>query len=74
MLGCERVIQGTTLTPDSIPKRWMSKINYRLRLDWYIAAKWNKKPITRDIVRRTREPLLQTFAELDECRITNTKA
>ena len=30
MLGCERVIQGTTPTPDSIPKRWMSKINYRL--------------------------------------------
>ena len=52
--------------------RWYNKTNHRLSLDKYIASKWNRKPVTQEIVKRTWYPsLLQTSPDLTEDWITN---
>ena len=73
VLRCERVIQETLHTNEAVKTRWYNKINHRLSLDRYIASKWNRKPVTQEIVKRTWYPsLLQTSPDLTEDWITNT--
>ena len=70
----ERVIQRTCHTNDAMKMRWYNKIDHRLSLDRYIASKWNRKPITQEIVKRTWYPsLLQTSPDLTEDWVTNSE-
>jgi len=46
VLRCENVIQGKTHAKEATTRRWYNKMNQRLSLDHFIAAKWNKKPVT----------------------------
>ena len=74
VLRCERDIQETLHTNEAVKTRWYNKINHRLSLDRYIASKWNRKPITQEIVKRTWYPsLLQTSPDLTEDWVTNSE-
>ena len=74
VLRCKRVIQDTLHTNEAVKTRWYNKINHRLSLDRYIALKWNRKPVTQEIVKRTWYPsLLQTTPDLTEDWITNSE-
>ena len=74
VLRCERVIQETLHTNEAVKTRWYNKINHRLSLDRYIASKWNRKPITQEIVKRTWYPsLLQNSPDLTEDWVTNSE-
>ena len=56
VLRCERVIQERLHTNEVGKTLWYNKINHRLSLDRYIASKWNRKPVTQEIVERTWYP------------------
>jgi len=72
VLHCECVIQGTKHLAGAIINRWTNKINHHLTLDQFIATKWNRKPITRELVENTWTPsLLQTTPDLPQDWITN---
>jgi len=74
VLRCERIIQGTKHSAGTTINRWTNKINHRLSLDQFITTKWNRKPITRELVEKTWTPsLLQTTPDLPQDWFTNSE-
>jgi len=73
-LCCENVIQGTVHMKESTTRRWLHKVNQLLTLDKYISKRWNKKPVTRDLVNETWLPLLlQQTPHLEQDWISNNE-
>ncbi|KIM70398.1 hypothetical protein SCLCIDRAFT_100323, partial [Scleroderma citrinum Foug A] len=72
VLRCEQVIQGTLHTSNVVRMQWHNKINHQLSLDQYIVLKWNRKPVTQEVVKRMWYPsLLQISPDLTEDWIMN---
>ena len=72
VLRCERTIQGLSHSTASIKSRWYNKINQCLDLDRHIATRYNRKPITRQLVLDTwQATLLERFPFLEDDWITN---